>query len=108
MKKKLVEGSVLFISIFKWLFLASCTGIIVGISTSVFIKLLEAGINFAKSFNYYFLLLPVALFISAVIVKYFAPEAVGHGTEKVIETVHKYSGKVNPLVVPVKLVATIV
>lgn len=108
MRKKILESSVLFVSILKWLFLASCTGIIVGISTAIFIKSLEFCIDYAKGFNYYFLLLPVALFLSAVMVKYLAPDAVGHGTEKVIEAVHRHSGKMNPLVVPVKLVATII
>ncbi len=97
----------LFISIIKWLFLASCVGIIVGISTSIFLKLLDLAIAFAKDYTYYFLLLPVTLFLSTLVVKYLAPEAEGHGTEKVIEAVHKRSGKINPLVVPVKLFATI-
>ncbi len=57
---------------------------------------------------YSFLLLPAALFLSALLVKYLAPDAEGHGTEKVIEAVHKESGKIKPAVVPVKLVATIV
>lgn len=41
-------------------------------------------------------------------VKYLAPDAEGHGTEKVIEAIHKRSGKIPILVVPVKLVATII
>jgi H+/Cl- antiporter ClcA len=108
MRRKVLEESVLFISVVKWLLLASCVGVIVGLSTSIFLKLLDFSINFASGFKYYFLLLPVALFLSSFIVKYLAPEAEGHGTEKVIEAVHKRSGKINPLVVPVKLVATII
>jgi H+/Cl- antiporter ClcA len=108
MRKTVVEGSVLFISIVKWLFLASCVGIIVGFSTSVFLKLLEGSIAYTGGFKYYFLLLPVALFVSSLIVRYLAPDAEGHGTEKVIEAVHRHSGKIKPLVVPVKLVATII
>jgi H+/Cl- antiporter ClcA len=41
-------------------------------------------------------------------VNYLALEARGHGTEKVIEAIHKRFGKINPAVVPVKLIATIV
>ena len=108
MKKKVLEESVLFISIFKWLLLATCIGIIVGISTTVFLKALEISISTAAKFRYYFIFLPAALFLSSVIVRYFAPEAEGHGTEKVIEAVHKRSGKINPFVVPVKLSATII
>ncbi len=108
MRKKVVEGSVLFISILKWLFLATCIGIFVGISTTVFLKLLNLGISATARHHYYFLLLPVALFLSALIVKVFAPDAEGHGTEKIIEAVHRHSGKMKLAVVPVKLVATIV
>jgi H+/Cl- antiporter ClcA len=108
MRKKIVEESVLFVSILKWLFLATCIGVFVGLSTSLFLKALEASSVFAGGFRYYFLLLPVAFFLSSLIVKYLAPEAEGHGTEKVIEAVHKRSGKINPFVVPVKLVATVI
>jgi H+/Cl- antiporter ClcA len=107
-RKKVIEESVLFISILKWLLLASCVGIIVGISTTVFLKALEMTSSFAGGFKYYFLFLPAALFLSSLIVRYLAPEAEGHGTEKVIEAVHKRSGKMNPFVVPVKLLATII
>ncbi len=108
MKRRVLEGSVLIISIIKWLLLASGIGIIVGLSTSIFLKLLDFGIGIASEYTYYFLLLPVALFLSSFVVKYFAPEAEGHGTEKVIEAVHKRSGKINPLVVPIKLIATVI
>lgn len=108
MRKKVLESSVLFISIIKWLFLASCIGIIVGLSTTVFLKVLERSIDLASGYKYYFLLLPIAFSLSAVIIKYLAPEARGHGTEKVIEAVHQRSGKINPLVVPIKLAATVI
>src|SRR5271169_4588234 len=108
MRRKVVEGSVLFASILKWLFLATCIGIIVGISTTVFLKLLGSGISATAQYHYYYFLLPAALFLSALIVKVFAPDAEGHGTEKIIEAVHRHSGKMKLAVVPVKLVATII
>jgi H+/Cl- antiporter ClcA len=108
MRKKIVEESVLFISIFKWLLLASCIGIIVGISTTVFLKFLGFGIASAGRYQFYYLFLPAALFASALIVKIFAPDAEGHGTEKIIEAVHRHSGKMKLAVVPVKLVATVI
>jgi H+/Cl- antiporter ClcA len=107
MRRRIVEESVLFVSILKWLFLASCTGVLVGLSTTFFLKVLEGSSRFTARFPYYFLLLPVAFFVSSFIIKYFAPEAEGHGTEKVIEAVHKRSGKIYPLVVPIKLLATV-
>ena len=108
MKRKVLESSVLFVSILKWIFLATCAGIVVGLSTSLFLKVLELGIAYAKGYQYYYLSLPFAFLLSVLLVRYLAPEAAGHGTEKVIEAVHKRSGKMNPLVVPVKLVATVI
>ena len=108
MRKHLLESSVLFVSILKWLFLATCAGILVGLSTTVFLKLLGISIAVTGQYQYYYLLLPAALFLSALLVKYLAPDAQGHGTEKIIEAVHKHSGRIKATVVPVKLVATII
>src|SRR5208283_1196583 len=108
MKRRMIESSVLFISISKWIFLASCVGLVVGVSTTIFLKLLALGIGFASGYKYYFLLLPFAFVVSVILVKYLAPEAEGHGTDKVIEAVHTRAGKMDPMVVPVKLAATIV
>jgi H+/Cl- antiporter ClcA len=107
MKKKVLEESVLFISIIKWLFLASCVGAIVGLSTAIFLKLLDLSIAYASGNKYYFLFLPAAFFFSSIIVKYLSPEAEGHGTEKIIEAVHKRYGKISLLVIPTKLFTTI-
>ena len=38
MKKHLIEESILFISILKWVVIATGIGIIVGLSTAVFLK----------------------------------------------------------------------
>jgi H+/Cl- antiporter ClcA len=108
MKKKIVESSVLFISIMKWIFLATCAGILVGLSTTVFLKALAFSISAASTYRYYYLLLPAALFLTALIVRHLAPDAEGHGTEKIIEAVHQRSGKIRLMVVPVKLVATVI
>lgn len=108
MKRRLKEESVLFISVFKWLVLATVIGIIVGLSTALFLKMLNWSTAFTGRFSWYFLLLPFALLASALLVKYLAPDAEGQGTEKVIEAVHRRSGKIKAIVVPVKLAATIV
>jgi H+/Cl- antiporter ClcA len=108
MKKRVLEESVLFISIIKWFFLATVVGVLVGFSTTIFLKSLESSIALTTQYKYYFLLLPLAFFMSSLLIKYIAPEAEGHGTEKVIESFHKRSGKINPLVVPIKLAATVI
>lgn len=108
MKKRVFEESVLLGSVLKWTILATCVGIVVGISTSVFLKLLDLSVGFAKGYAYYFLCLPAGMFISSLIVCRFAPEARGFGTDKVIEAVHKRFGRISPSVVPIKLIATII
>ena len=108
MKRKVLEGSVLFVSIIKWLVLATGVGTLVGLSTTIFLKALETSIGVTTRSEYYFLFLPAALFLSTLLIRYGTLEAKGHGTEKVIEAVHKRSGAINPLVAPVKLVASII
>jgi len=108
MRRRLTEEWVMFISILKWFVLATITGAIVGLSTTAFLKLLNWSTEVCGDYTYYFFLLPAALFTSALMIKYLAPDAEGHGTEKVIEAVHKNSGKIKPIVVPIKLVATII
>ncbi len=108
MKRKVVEQSVLFVSIIKWIFLASCIGVLVGASTAIFLKLLNGSILLMSRIPYLFLLMPFGFLASMLLVKYFAPDAKGHGTEKIIEAVHRNSGKIKLGVVPVKLLATII
>ncbi len=108
MRKRILEESVLLVSIIKWSLLAACVGAIVSISTFAFLKLLDLSISFTSGIKNYFLLLPAGLFVSSLLVYYFAPEAKGFGTEKVIEAVHKRFGKIKPSVIPIKLMATII
>jgi H+/Cl- antiporter ClcA len=81
----------------------------VGFVTYGFLKCLEWGISLSTgTSSYYYFSLPLGLLASALLVKYLAPNAKGHGTEKVIEAVHKKYGRIEPMVVPVKLVATVI
>lgn len=108
MERRLTEELVIFVSIFKWFILASVIGAIVGLSTTAFLRVLNWTTAISNQYSYYFVLLPIALFLSAIIIKYIAPDAEGHGTEKVIEAVHKHSGRIKAIVVPIKLVASII
>jgi len=108
MRKSVTESTILFISIIKWVVLASVAGAIVGGAVSLFLKILNWSSAFTAQYPSFFWFLPVSLFVSSLLVKYLAPEAEGHGTEKVIEAIHKRAGKIPILVVPVKLVATII
>jgi len=108
MKKHTIEQITIFISVTKWLLLSSAIGIIIGTVVTLFLKILQYSENNQSilPFPHYYLL-PFALVITVWIVKKFAPDAKGHGTEKVIEAVHKKSGKIELAVIPIKLVATV-
>ncbi len=108
MKKKLQEQSVLLASVSKWFFLATVTGCIVGVFITGFIKALHWAITQAGALPFFLLLVPFGFLASAWLVQTFAPEAEGHGTEKVIQAIHLRAGKIPIKVVPVKLLATIV
>ena len=105
-RKRFIEQSILFASVLKWIILSTAVGIVVGASTAFYLKILKYSLN-SQHYTYYYLLLPVAMFFSALFIKYFAPNAEGHGTEKVIEAVHKQSGKIRWQVIPIKLIATV-
>ena len=108
MKKSITEESILLISIFKWFIVASLIGVVVGVSTTIFLKCLNWSTARLGEHSLYFLLLPLAFATSSYITKYLAPEAEGHGTEKVIEAVHRHGSKIKAIVVPIKLVTTII
>jgi len=108
MKRRIKEQSIIFYSVAKWVFLSVIVGCMVGVSTAVFLKALNWSSDTAGLHKYYFFFLPLALFLSAFIIKFLAPDAEGHGTEKVIEAIHKNDGIIKAAVVPVKLIATII
>jgi H+/Cl- antiporter ClcA len=106
--KHITEQMAIFFSVAKWVVLSSVVGIVIGATVTFFLKLLQFSENSrsALPFEYYYVL-PIALLITVYLVKTFAPNAEGHGTEKVIEAVHRHSGKIDLAVIPVKLFATI-
>jgi len=107
-KKHVTEQTAIFLSVTKWVFLSSVIGIIIGGVVSFFLKSIEYAETHQSDliFPYYFLL-PIMLVLTVWLVKTFAPNAEGHGTEKVIEAVHKKDAKIDIAVIPVKLLATV-
>lgn len=106
--RNITEQTILIFSVAKWIFLAAIIGVIVGSSTTMFLKALETGMNLVQQQPYYFLALPLALAFTAVFIQKVAPQASGHGTERIIEAVHEEEGRIDPRVAPVKLLASIV
>lgn len=106
--KHVTEQTAIFFSVTKWVFLSSVVGIIIGAIVTFFLKTIQYAeeTQSVLPFHYYYLL-PVMLVLTVWVVTTFAPSAEGHGTEKVIEAVHKNDSKIEIAVIPVKLLATI-
>src|SRR5258708_3687581 len=106
------EHTALLISSVKWWLLGAAAGVCVGLGTRVFLWALSESAEWARGLpsggGPAFVFLPVALPICVWIIRTFAADARGHGTEAVIAAVHQRSGRVDWLVAPVKLGATVV
>ncbi len=109
MKKHFMEQSLIFFSVTKWVLLSSAIGAIIGAIVTFFLNTIYAS-DKLKDFlpfpSYY--LLPIGLIITVFLIRNFAPNASGHGTEKIIEAVHKKEGRIDFAVIPIKLIATVV
>lgn len=105
------EHTALLISTFKWAFLGAVAGVCVGLGTRGFLWTLAAANAAVRRLPLgpvpYFALLPLALPACVWLIRRFAPDARGHGTEAVIAAIHRRSGKIDWRVAPVKLAATI-
>src|SRR5579862_942939 len=106
------EHTALLISTLKWALLGTAAGVCVGLGTRVFLSALDRSAGWARGLTQSrfpaFVFLPVALPLCVWLIRTFSPDARGHGTEAVIAAVHQRSGRVDWLVAPVKLVATVV
>jgi H+/Cl- antiporter ClcA len=106
------EHTALLISTLKWALLGAVAGACVGLGTRVFLWVLGRSADWARILTGgrvpAFVFLPVALPICVWMIRTFSPDARGHGTEAVIAAVHQRSGRVDWLVAPVKLAATVV
>ncbi len=107
-KRHITEQTAIFLSFLKWMILSTITGIIIGAIVTLFLKTIHYGeyLRDKLPFPYYYLL-PFVMVLVVWLIKTFAPSAEGHGTEKVIEAVHKRHGKIDLKVVPIKLIATV-
>ncbi len=106
------EHTALLISTFKWALLGAAAGVCVGLGTRVFLWTVSASADWTRTLMNgrapAFVLLPIALPICVWLIHTFSSDARGHGTEAVIAAVHQRSGRVDWLVAPVKLAATVV
>lgn len=105
------EHTALLLTTFKWSLLGAGAGFCVGWGTRAFLWALAEGTALVARWLPHGLqpwhLLPLALPACVFLIRTFAPTASGHGTEAVIEAVHQRSGRIDWLVAPVKLFATV-
>lgn len=106
-KEQVEEQWMLFRSVIKWTILATLAGMASGAITALFLFLLDEGTKTIHGIPYFYLSLPLVLFGSSFLVVTFAPQAEGHGTEKVIEAVQRFGGKISIKSIPVKMAATL-
>lgn len=106
------EHAALLVSTLKWAFLGAGAGVCVGLGTRGLLWSLAASgrlvqVAAGAKFSPYWLL-PLALPLCVWLIRTFAPDARGHGTEAVITAVHQRSGRTNWRVAPIKLLATVI
>ncbi len=103
MTRQLSEELVLLIHVLKWLILATGIGMLVGITSTGFVLLLNLFIDTLGASSWTYWLLPVGLGLSAWITSALVPEAGGQGVERVIRAIHLQSGKISWQVIPAKI-----
>ena len=102
------EHGILVASLVKWTLLAATVGILAGVGTTIFLRILDWAVLEAERAPWRLLWLPPGFVVAHLLVRFLAPDAEGHGTDKVIEAVHQRGGRIALMVAPVKLVATVV
>jgi H+/Cl- antiporter ClcA len=107
MIRQLSEEVILFIHVAKWLLLAAAVGILVGLTSTGFVLLLNLVINLGSGVSWAYWLLPLGLALSAWLTSAHVPEAGGQGVEQVIRAIHLHSGKMRWQVIPAKIIATV-
>ncbi len=95
MKKRVTEQTVLFLSVVKWVVLATIIGCFVGFTTTLFVKGLAWSESLHALHPLYYLVLPLSMFITAWLGHQYLPSSDAHSTNKVIAVIHE-SGSISP------------
>ncbi len=94
----------------KWTGIAVLVGLVVGGAAVIFTGVLNLGIDLlsgAAATNWVYVMPVFGLFMSGWLTDTFAPEAAGHGTDAIIRSYNENWGRVNFIVVPIKLLASV-
>ena len=88
---EILQRKITFLNIIKWFLLALLIGVIVGICNAMFLKLLEFSIGFTNQFDYYFLILPLALYVVNKLAK-MSPKDNDYSTNQAIASINERKG----------------
>lgn len=94
MRKKVSEETILFLSVIKWVALATVLGAFVGCTTSLFVKGLELSQLISGAHPLYYLCLPISMFLTAWLGHEYLPLSDAHTTNNVIKVIHR-SGRIS-------------
>ncbi len=101
-------GSLIYIG--RWTIIAIIVGLAVGLAAVIFTAALNWSIDILADLSetsFVFFMPAIGLFVSGFLTNTFAPEAAGHGTDAIIKSYNDNWGRVNVIVVPIKLIASV-
>lgn len=78
-------------NIIKWFFLSTLIGCLVGMLDAAFLKLLGRAINLRNNISYFYLGLPVFLYITVLLARKAAPKDKDYTTDAVINKINNYN-----------------
>ncbi|MDR0953573.1 MAG: chloride channel protein [Elusimicrobiota bacterium] len=85
----ILRRKIAFFNILKWFLASVFIGVIVGVFNGLFLKLLAATIGFTNSFSYYFVFLPIGLYLVNILATKVAPNDLGFSTNDAIASINE-------------------
>lgn len=106
--QEIKNEEIIMANVVKWLALSLIAGALTGGLIAGFLLALRASIRFVAALpDWRYALIPAGLLGSVYSIRLIAPAAAGHGTDKVISALHYRAGRIPFLVVPAKILSTI-
>lgn len=106
--QEIKNEEIIMANVVKWLALSLIAGVLTGGLIAGFLLALRASIRFVAALpDWRYALIPAGLLGSVYSIRLIAPAAAGHGTDKVISALHYRAGRIPFLVVPAKILSTI-
>ena len=78
------------IHIIKWFILSTCIGVIIGVLDAVFLKTLDFSIEWRNQIPHFYIWLPLALYVVAVLSRRAAPKDKDYSTDAVLKKINEY------------------